>query len=116
MDIGNSILVHREFERGKSMADNGGPVRVILNRHRRSLGFTSIFNGCVEKKVSRIGKWSTKEGRKRKVGATMLGLQSIQSRRRGRNRRRVKKKKKKKVLSYKRRRKEISRLERVECN
>ena len=39
MDIGNSILVHREFERGKSMADNGGPVRVILNR--QSLGFTS---------------------------------------------------------------------------
>ena len=40
MDIGNSILVHIEFERGKSMADNGGPVRVILNR--RSLGFTSV--------------------------------------------------------------------------
>ena len=40
MDIGNSISVHREFERGKSMADNGGPVHVILNR--RSLGFTSI--------------------------------------------------------------------------
>ena len=39
VDIGNSILVHREFERGKSMADNGGPVRVIL--YRRSLGFTS---------------------------------------------------------------------------
>ena len=30
MDIGNSILVHREFERGKSIEDNGGPVRVIL--------------------------------------------------------------------------------------
>ena len=40
VDIGNSILVHREFERGKRMADNGGPVRVTLNR--RSLGFTSI--------------------------------------------------------------------------
>ena len=40
MDIGNSILLHKEFERGKSMADNGGPVRVIINR--RSLGFTSL--------------------------------------------------------------------------
>ena len=39
MDIGNSILVHRELERGKSMADNGGPVSVTPNR--RSLGFTS---------------------------------------------------------------------------
>ena len=35
------VLVHREFESGKSMADNGGPVRVILNR--RSLGFTSFL-------------------------------------------------------------------------
>ena len=42
VDIGNSILVHKEFERGKSMADNGGPVCVILNR--RSLGFTSSSN------------------------------------------------------------------------
>ena len=41
MDIGNSILVHREFGRGKSVADNGGPERVILNR--RSLGFTSVL-------------------------------------------------------------------------
>ena len=41
MDIGNSTLVHREFERGKSMADNGGPVSVILNR--RSLGFTIVI-------------------------------------------------------------------------
>ena len=40
VDIDNSILVHTEFESGKSMADNGGPVRVILNR--RSLGFTSL--------------------------------------------------------------------------
>ena len=42
MDTGNSILVHGEFERGKSMADNGGPVRVLLNRW--SLGFTSYYN------------------------------------------------------------------------
>ena len=42
VDIDNSILVHREFERGKSMADNCGPVHVILNR--RSLGGTSNIN------------------------------------------------------------------------
>ena len=42
MDIGNSVLLHKEFEREKSMANNGGPVCVILNR--RSLGFTSVFN------------------------------------------------------------------------
>ena len=40
MDIGNSILQHREFERGKSMADNVEHVFVILNR--RSLRFTSL--------------------------------------------------------------------------
>ena len=39
MDIGNSILLHKEFEREKSMVNKGGPVCVILNR--RSLGFTS---------------------------------------------------------------------------
>ena len=39
MDIGNSILLHTEFERGKSIANNGGLVHVILNRQR--LGFTS---------------------------------------------------------------------------
>ena len=49
MDIGKSILVHREYERGKSMADNGGPVRVILNR--RSLGFTSIYKANLFKLV-----------------------------------------------------------------
>ena len=50
MDIGNSILVHREFERGKSMADNGGPVRVTLNR--RSLVFTSLLLMQIAKKLT----------------------------------------------------------------